>query len=138
MRGWYENWDLVVDRKIVQIINLLLDIAWDSLKLASRLTFQILERWVLPWVLRLVSFLIRWMIFTVLSTIRGPRMATDLVADQWTDGVLGVGVPIAFASNLYPLFKFGAYSLLIMGWIVIACIGLAVSWYLLILYGLVN
>ena len=113
-------------RMITRLINWTLRLvintgAW-ILRFALNWTLWILRFIVLPLLLRFIRFLFMLLIYTFVGTFTGPQKATDEVANDWTERVLEMGASHVFASNLFPLFKTGAYLLMLAGWTLIISI----------------
>lgn len=121
-------------RMITSLINWTLRLVLNTgawiLRFALNWTLWILRVIVLPLVLRFIRFLLMLLLYTVVGTFTGPRRATDEVANDWTERVLGMGASHAFASNLFPIFKVGAYLLILVGWtLIIGINALVLIWW---------
>ena len=109
----------MISRLINWTLQLLINTGTWILRFALTQAIWILRFVVLPLLLRFIRFLGMLLIYTVVGTFTGPQKATDEVANDWAERVLGMGASHDFVSNLFPLFKTGAYLLILVGWTLI-------------------
>lgn len=76
-------------------------------------------RMFLPWVGRLILFMLGFMATTIFSFWGGVPKAVGAIADNWLDRAVISGFPTQWDRRLYYVLYCLAFSMIILGWIIL-------------------
>jgi hypothetical protein len=74
-------------------------------------------RWFLPWVGRIITFMISFVLTSVISFWSGVPAIVERIANEWLDRAVAAGFPTQWDRQLFFTFRFLAFAMILVGWI---------------------
>src|SRR5574341_200420 len=85
----------------------------------TQLTYRAM-RVVLPWVGRIILFMVSFILSSGLSCWGGVPQTTDRIANEWLDRAVAAGFPTVWDRRLYFTFRILAFAMIIVGWVILS------------------
>ena len=86
-----------------------------------RVLFTLIIRFLLlPILARIFRILADVIFSSIVAVVNGPRLYTEQRAAEWTENLILSGGDIEDIDRLYSLCRFGAWSIIILGWLLTA------------------
>lgn len=77
-------------------------------------------RFFLPWVGRIIMFMVGFILTSVISFWGGVPVMVDRIANEWLDRAVVAGFPTQWDRNLFFTFKILAFAMILLGWIMLS------------------
>jgi len=77
-------------------------------------------RVVLPWIGRIIMFMVNLIMTSLLSFWGGVPQKTEQIANEWLDRAVANGVPTAWDRQMYFTFRVVAFAMIVVGWVILA------------------
>ena len=79
-------------------------------------------RFFLPWIARLIAFMVSFILTSVFTFWRNTPQTVERIANEWLDRAVDNGFPTRWARQLYFVFYYLAWAMIILGWITLSFI----------------
>lgn len=79
-------------------------------------------RFFLPWVGRIVLFMVSFILTSVFSFWSGVPTVVERIANEWLDRAVAAGFPTQWDRRLFFTFKYLAFSMILLGWVILSYI----------------
>lgn len=76
----------------------------------------------LPWIGRIILFMVGLIITSALSFWSGIPQTTDRIANEWLDRAVANGFPTIWDRRLYFTFRILAFAMILLGWVILSYI----------------
>jgi len=77
-------------------------------------------RFFLPWVGRIIMFMVGFILTSVISFWGGVPAMADRIANEWLDRAVRAGFPTQWDRNLFFTFKTLAFAMILLGWVILS------------------
>jgi hypothetical protein len=79
-------------------------------------------RWFIPWVGRIVMFMVGFILTSVVSFWSGVPAVVERIANEWLDRAVAARFPTQWDRHLFFTFRILAFSMILLGWVVLSFI----------------
>lgn len=77
-------------------------------------------RFFLPWVGRIVLFMVSFILTSVFSFWSGVPAVVERIANEWLDRAVAAGFPTQWDRRLFFTFKYLAFGMILLGWVILS------------------
>ena len=96
----------------------------DMVRMINFLTFMQLIthalRMFLPWVGRIIMFMVSFILASVISFWGGVPRTVERIANEWLDRAVANGFPTEWDRRLYFVFYYLAFAMVVIGWVILS------------------
>ncbi len=79
-------------------------------------------RFFLPWVGRIIMFMIGFILTSVISFWSGVPSIIEKIANEWLDRAVTAGFPTQWDRQLFFTFRYLAFAMILLGWVILSFI----------------
>lgn len=77
-------------------------------------------RFFLPWVGRILLFMVSFILTSVFSFWGGVPAIVERIANEWLDRAVATGFPTQWDRQLFFTFRFLAFGMILLGWVTLS------------------